>query len=167
MSSRAATGADGVPSHDHARQSGHPGNGEGASVKDSGLFLLSGAQRNDPVVDAWFAAHPGATGELARSWFDQLLRCGGDVCQLLHDGCPVACVNDAALGYVNVFTRHASLGFFNGADLDDPSGLLQGTGKRMRHIKLLPDAPPDARAVHRLIEDACADLRNRLADARQ
>jgi hypothetical protein len=32
-------------------------------------------------------------------------------------------------GYVN-------LGFFFGASVTDPLGLLEGTGKRMRHVKL-------------------------------
>jgi len=37
---------------------------------------------------------------------------------------------------INVFTRHVLLGFPRGVDLGDPAGVLQGTGKAMRHIKL-------------------------------
>ena len=37
---------------------------------------------------------------------------------------------------INVFARHVLLGFPRGTDLDDPSGVLQGTGKAMRHITL-------------------------------
>lgn len=38
--------------------------------------------------------------------------------------------------YVAVFEGHVNLGFYYGADLDDPKGLLEGTGKALRHIKL-------------------------------
>ena len=37
---------------------------------------------------------------------------------------------------IGVFTRHVTLGFPHGADFDDPAGVLQGTGKGMRHIRL-------------------------------
>lgn len=42
---------------------------------------------------------------------------------------------------IGVFARHVTLGFPRGVDLEDPAGLLQGTGKAMRHIRLktLPD----------------------------
>ncbi len=35
---------------------------------------------------------------------------------------------------ISVFTRHVTLGFSRGAELKDPAGVLQGTGKGMRHI---------------------------------
>jgi Domain of unknown function (DU1801) len=53
---------------------------------------------------------------------------------------------------VSVFLRHVNLGFFHGADLSDPSGILKGTGKGMRHfsLKQLPDlGRPEIRAYIR------------------
>jgi len=53
---------------------------------------------------------------------------------------------------ISVFPRHATLGFPRGTDLDDPAGVLQGTGKAMRHITLkkLPDLRrPEIRAYLR------------------
>ena len=35
---------------------------------------------------------------------------------------------------IHVFARHVLLGFPRGTDLDDPAGVLQGSGKGMRHI---------------------------------
>src|SRR5216683_1027231 len=35
---------------------------------------------------------------------------------------------------IHVFARHVLLGFPRGTDLDDPAGVLQGTGKGLRHI---------------------------------
>ena len=37
---------------------------------------------------------------------------------------------------IGVFRRHVLLGFPRGTDLDDPAGVLLGTGKAMRHITL-------------------------------
>jgi hypothetical protein len=89
--------------------------------------------------------------------------CGQDVTELLHDGHPTACVGDAAFGYVNVFTAHVNVGFFHGASLEDPSLLLQGTGRFMRHVKARPEALPDRASLQALIEAAYTDIKTRLA----
>jgi len=128
-----------------------------------GLFRFASASRRDPAVDAWFAAQPAELSSIAHAWFDQMRRCGPDVRVLMHDGCPVACLGEVAFAYVNVFTSHVNIGFFQGADLDDPESLLQGEGRYMRHIKLRPDDQPDAHAIRRLIEDAYLDVRRRVS----
>ena len=65
----------------------------------------------------------------------------------MHDGCPVACFGDAPFGYVNIFTSHVNVGFFQGASLPDPGRLLQGSGKFMRHVKLRPGTTEHADAL--------------------
>jgi hypothetical protein len=89
-------------------------------------------------------------------------RCGGDVRELIHDGCPVACVEDAAFAYVNAFKSHVNVGFFHGAGLEDRAGLLEGSGKRMRHVKLRPGRAVDGAALVDLIDAAYADIKARL-----
>lgn len=125
------------------------------------LMRFPSAVRRDPAIDAWLATRAVDLAPLAAHWFGRLRDCGPDIRELVHDGCPVACAQDIALGYVNVFTSHVSVGFFLGADLDDPAGLLQGTGKRMRHAKLRADRPSATAALERLIEDAYADIQRR------
>lgn len=88
--------------------------------------------------------------------------CGDDVRELMHDGYPTACVEDAAFAYVGVFKAHVNVGFFHGAELDDPSGLLEGTGKRMRHVKCRPGAEINVAALQALIDAAYADIKLRL-----
>jgi hypothetical protein len=129
----------------------------------SGLFLFPRAVRRNPAVDLWMDAHPGPLGAIARRWFEVMRQCGDDVRDLLHDGAPTACVHDAAFGYVDAFTAHVNVGFFQGAGLEDPAGLLQGTGRVMRHVKLRPGDAADEPALRALIEAACADMRRRLA----
>ena len=123
------------------------------------LMLFPSARRDDPAAARWFDDRPGELGALARRWFGVMRGCGEDVRELLHDGCPVACVEEAAFGYVDVFRAHVNVGFFRGAGLDDPAGLLQGTGKRMRHVKLRPGTLPDEAALTALIRAAHADMR--------
>jgi hypothetical protein len=122
---------------------------------------FSGAVERDPHVDAWLSSEPDALRSIARRWFAVMRECGDDVRELMHDRCPVACVDDAAFGYVNTFTSHVNVGFFNGAALEDPSGLLEGTGKRMRHVKLRPSIEVDFASLAALIRDAYWDMRRR------
>jgi hypothetical protein len=127
------------------------------------LMRFATARRRDPAIDEWLSAQAPDLAPLARHWFSRMRDSGPDFRELMHDGCPVACVNDIALGYVNVFTTHVNVGFFLGAELDDPAALLQGTGKRMRHVKLRAGQPVDDAALERLVEDACAAIRRRPA----
>ena len=106
--------------------------------------------------------HSGELGVIARSWFEVMRVCGDDVRELLHDGHPTACAQDAAFAYVNVFGAHVNVGFFRGAEIADPSHLLEGTGKFMRHVKLRPERDVDAAALRKLIEAAYTDMRRRL-----
>lgn len=128
----------------------------------SKLFRFPGAVRRDPDVEAWFAGGDAAMRQLARTWFERIRACGPDVRELRHDGHPTACVGDAAFAYVDAFGAHVNVGFFEGASLDDPAGLLEGAGKRMRHVKLHWGRPVDETALGALILAAYRDMRVRV-----
>ena len=133
----------------------------------SQLFRFPSAVKRDPAIDGWMHEHAGELGAIARRWFEVMRACGGDVRELLHDGHPTACVDDAAFGYVNAFKAHVNVGFFRGAEISDPDGLLEGTGKFMRHVKLVPGRDVDAAALVKLIGTAYADMKRRLEAERQ
>jgi len=59
--------------------------------------------------------------------------------------------------YITVFEKHINLGFFYGGFLNDPQGLLIGTGKRMRHIKIRSLQDSDNPAIKSLLEQAWAE----------
>lgn len=126
------------------------------------VLRFAGASKRDPAVDAWLTRQPAELGAIARKWFAQFRDCGDDVRELIHDGCPVACIEDVPFGYVNVFKAHVNVGFFFGAELKDASGLLEGNGKRMRHVKLKPGSQPDSSALTELIEEAYVDVKSRV-----
>jgi hypothetical protein len=126
------------------------------------LLRFNGTVERDPAIDAWMKDHTGSLGAIAHLWFEVMRKCGDEVRELLHDGCPVACLGDAPFGYVNVFTSHVNVGFFHGAALPDPECLLQGTGKFMRHVKLKPGTPANTAALNRLIAAAYSDIKDRV-----
>jgi hypothetical protein len=129
------------------------------------LLRFPGALQRDPEIEAWFTGITDPHRLMVRPWFERMRGCGADVRELLHDGCPVACVADAPFAYVNAFKAHANVGFFHGAALADPAGLLEGAGKRMRHVKLRPGRELDEDVLRGLIAEAYRDIRHRLGQA--
>jgi hypothetical protein len=128
----------------------------------SQLLRFPSSVKRDPAIEVWIREHPGELGAIAQRWFEVMRRCGDDVRELLHDGHPTACVGDAAFAYVNAFKAHVNVGFFRGAEIADPEGLLEGTGRFMRHVKLRPDREVDAAALMKLIETAYTDMKGRV-----
>jgi hypothetical protein len=126
------------------------------------ILRFSPVRKRDPAIEAWLRAQRDDLRPLAAAWFAHMRRCGGDVRELMHDGCPTACVGDAAFGYVNAYTDHVNVGFFFGATLQDPARLLEGTGKRGRHVKLWPGRNVNAETLARLVDAAYVDIRARL-----
>src|SRR5215470_5586861 len=128
----------------------------------SQLFRFPTAVKRDPAIEVWMHEHSRELGSIAQHWFEVMRSCGDDVRELLHDGHPTACVADAAFGYVNAFRAHVNVGFFRGAEIADPEGLLEGTGKFMRHVKLRPECDVDGTVLTKLIERAYTDMKGRL-----
>src|SRR5262249_961728 len=133
----------------------------------SQLLRFPSSVKRDPAIEVWMREHSDELGASAQRWFEVMRDCGGDVRELLHDGHPTACVGDAAFAYVNAFKAHVNVGFFRGAEIADPDGLLEGTGKFMRHVKLRPGGHVDGRALTRLIETAYTDMKGRLKTDRE
>ena len=128
----------------------------------SQLLRFPGAVKRAPAIEAWMREHGDELGAIARRWFEVMRACGDDVRELLHDGHPTACVDDAAFGYVNVFKAHVNVGFFRGAEIADPDGMLEGNGKFMRRVKLRPEHDVDATALTKLIKTAYTDMKRRV-----
>ena len=126
------------------------------------ILRYSGAAKRDPAIDVWLDKQAKDLGVIARRWFGLIRNCGDDVVELMHDGCPVACIADAPFAYVNVFTAHVNVGFFQGSTLPDPDRLLLGTGKRMRHVKIIPGSEPAPDQLAALIDHAYRDIKEKL-----
>ena len=65
-------------------------------------------------------------------------------------------VDDADVVAIGTFPKHATLFFYRGSELDDGSGLLQGSGKDLRFITLNAPADAERAAVKRVVRKAFA-----------
>ena len=126
------------------------------------LLRFPSAVRHDPSIDAWLRGQREDLRPLVETWFERMRQCGPDVRELMHDGCPTACVDDAAFAHVGAYRDHVNVYFFFGSSLPDPARLLEGTGKNGRHVKLRPGRQLDSAALARLVDAAYADIRARL-----
>lgn len=68
------------------------------------------------------------------------------------NGCWVS--DEGPIAFAHVADDHVQFGFFLGAELDDPDGLLEGKGKFVRHAKLGAGADPSEAALARLLREA-------------
>ena len=58
--------------------------------------------------------------------------------------------------YLAAADGHASLGFYRGVELDDPKNLLEGSGKKLRHVKIARATDIRKRALGALLKSAAA-----------
>ena len=65
--------------------------------------------------------------------------------------------------YIGVQKAHVNLGFYYGAILPDADGLLEGTGKKLRHLKIRSMDVAESTAVKGLLKAAIAERRERLS----
>ena len=126
------------------------------------LLRFPSSVRRDPAIDHWMKEHSDELGAIACYWFEVMRKCGSDVRELLHDEHPTACIAEAAFGYVNAFKAHVNVGFFRGAEIADPEGLLEGTGKFMRHVKPRSHRDVNVTALSKLIDTAYTDMKERV-----
>ena len=126
------------------------------------LLTYSGAVTQDPAIAPWLASLSAELAPIARRWFLLMRTCGPDVRELMHDGYATVCVRGAPFAYVGAFKAHVNVGFFRGAEIADPEGRMEGTGRFMRHVKLRPEREVDGAALAKLIETAYADMKRRL-----
>lgn len=61
--------------------------------------------------------------------------------------------------YVLPYRAWVNLGFYQGVSLPDPDGLLEGSGARLRHVKIRAVEDADRPAVRGLVEAALQERR--------
>ena len=64
--------------------------------------------------------------------------------------------------YVLPYGSWVNLGFYRGTSLPDPENLLEGTGARMRHVKMRTVADVERPGVRGLIREACDERKSAL-----
>lgn len=91
------------------------------------LFKIASKDIQTMDLEPWLEQKSDELRSIAHKWFTTIMKCGTDIQEVFHDGCPVACIGNAPFAYVNAFKKHVNLGFFYGTDLPDEMGLLEGS----------------------------------------
>ncbi|MEI7931917.1 MAG: DUF1801 domain-containing protein [Alphaproteobacteria bacterium] len=119
---------------------------------------LKDTKQHDPRIDEWLDSFNGDLAAIAReaTRMVRFYAVGGT--EILQDDQAVTCIDAAPFAYVAMRPDHVRLGFFQGASLPDPTGLLTGTDKAERYIALAPRAGLDAAVIADLIQAAYDDM---------
>jgi len=107
----------------------------------------------DPVA-AYLATQPPRIRGLAegvRAWVRGL---APELDETLKWGQPTYVFGTHNVLYVAAYPDHVDLGFFDGADLPDPHRVLEGSGARMRHVKVRDAAALEEPALKALVRAA-------------
>ncbi|HLC03693.1 MAG TPA: DUF1801 domain-containing protein [Anaerolineales bacterium] len=87
------------------------------------------------TVDEYVKSLDDSQAEIVTALRQQVMKAVPEAREAFKWAQPVYEVN-GPLCYIKAFSDYVNFGFWRGAELDDPHGLLQGTGDRMRHVKL-------------------------------
>ena len=60
---------------------------------------------------------------------------------------PVYSDNNGPFCFIRAHKNHINIGFWRGAMMRDTSGLLEGTGEKMRHIKIMESTKINSEAI--------------------
>jgi len=63
-------------------------------------------------------------------------------------------LSNALIGGIFPYKEHISIEFSNGVDFPDPSGMLEGKGKKRRHLKIVKKQDIDAKNVEIFVAEA-------------
>ena len=76
-----------------------------------------------------------------------------DATESIKWGMPVF-EHNGLLCYIGSMKRHVNFGFYLGSHLPDPDGLLEGTGKTLRHVKVRAVEGVRKEAFSKLVNEA-------------
>jgi hypothetical protein len=119
----------------------------------------------DPAVDIFLRSYPPEVRAIALKTRDVIRDVLPTVTEKVYPGWKVI-EYGAGQNREDVFAvispqrERINLGLANGADLPDPEGLLEGSGKGIRHIKITSAQAADAPAVRDLVQGALRATRN-------
>ena len=106
-------------------------------------------------VDSWLAERDPSIRPLCDALRRIIRGAAPQLEESIKWGNPVYTGNDNIF-YISTADTYASLGFFNGAILTDPQGRIEGTGKKMRHMKVRAVEDMDVEQIESWVKEAVA-----------
>ncbi len=107
------------------------------------------------TVDNWMASLEPSLRDIAEALQRVTLNTDPDLTEAIKWGNPTY-EKDGKVCYLAAGNGYISLGFFNGASLSDPDGRIEGTGKKMRHVKVRSLADVNAEQIAAWVREAVA-----------
>ncbi|MEJ2010699.1 MAG: DUF1801 domain-containing protein [Anaerolineales bacterium] len=89
----------------------------------------------EKTVDAYILSLDPWQAEIARKLRAIVKAAAPEASESIKWAQPVYELN-GPFAYFKAFKNTVNFGFWRGADLEDPQGLLEGSGEKMRHVKL-------------------------------
>jgi hypothetical protein len=116
-----------------------------------------------PTVEQFLSTYPADVQELALKARELVQEIVPDVREQVYEayktiGYGSVTKKDAMFCYIAPLKDRINLGFYRGVVLPDANGLLEGTGKLLRHVKVHSMAELEQPALRQLITDAVAEL---------
>jgi hypothetical protein len=118
-----------------------------------------GTVPRDPRIDAYARSVPGPMGTTIARLTALVRRTVPSHDEALVHGSPWFCIGGMPFCYLVGHSKHVNLGFCDGVALPDPEGLLEGTGKTMRHVKVRPEKGAPLTALSQLIASSARRVR--------
>jgi hypothetical protein len=107
----------------------------------------------EKTVDGFIAGLEDWKAEVASKVRQIVLEAAPDSAESIKWAQPVYETN-GPFCYMKAFKNSVNFGFWRGVELEDPRGLLQGTGDKMRHVKLSSIEDVDEEALGALVQQA-------------
>jgi hypothetical protein len=89
----------------------------------------------EKTVDAYIASLEAGQAEIVSGVRQIVLKIAPEAEEAIKWAQPVYS-NNGPFAYIKAFKNSVNFGFWRGVDLDDPQGILEGSGEKMRHVKL-------------------------------
>ena len=100
---------------------------------------MTKSRLNPEVFNEWLVEQPKENRQLIADIRDAIITSGHNFTEGIKWGTPgywLPEVSRRNIVYIAPHNNYVRLGFFNGATMPDPDNLLEGTGKKLRHIKV-------------------------------
>jgi len=124
-------------------------------------------RRFPPELKGFLSSYDPAIVRSLRSTRALVLRAAPQANELIYDAYNAVSVAYSFSGrlreafcHVAAYESHVNLGFNRGSELPDPDGLLQGSGARIRHVRIRSDTDLRTPALLALVDSAAAQGRS-------
>jgi hypothetical protein len=111
------------------------------------------ARNRGMTVDAYVVGIRDWRGDTVSALRKLIREVAPEATESIKWGQPVYEVN-GPFAHIKAHKNHVNFGFWRGAELTDPKGLLKGTGSRMRHVELRSPADIDTATLQAMVRTA-------------